>query len=175
MVGRHAALALAAASVAGCGGLSHGDIEQALEKAWTDDSTAMAHAAGVALPGGDPGALRGLGTTAKTARNLAEAYGGNVAGGIAGSVISGATRLAADFGVEGADQARKSIGIATASDWSVRNLEVLSERSSGDDHVVMIRYDLHAKIDGTDQTLAKDVTQKARLTADDGRWQVEQN
>ena len=157
-----------------CGEASDSEIESALEVAWTNDSLAMAQAADVELPGVDPGALRGIGSTARVANNLAQEYGGKIGGSVASGVINEASRVASDFGIDGADELRKSVGMATATDWSVRNMEVLSKRKSGEETVAMVRYDLDASINGVVTTLAKDVTHKLRIVQRDGGWKIEQ-
>lgn len=159
--------------LAGCGGASQSDIDKALVNAWSRDSIAMSQLAGVELPGSDPGALRGLGRSAQVAQAIASGYAGETAAGVAGAAINGVAQVASDFGVEGASEVRDSVGIATASDWTVRNLEVLSQRESGNEHVALVRYDLSATINGTTETLAKDVTHKIRLIDAENGWEIE--
>ncbi len=159
--------------LAGCGGASQTDIDEALVNAWSRDSIAMSQLAGVDLPGSDPGALRGLARSAQAAQAIASGYAGETAAGVAGAAINGVAQVASDFGVEGASEVRDSVGIATASDWTVRNLEVLSQRESGNEHVALVRYDLSATINGTTATLAKDVTHKIRLIDGQNGWEIE--
>ena len=166
-------LVCSALLLAACGGASRSDIDEALVDAWSRDSNAMSQLAGLALPGSDPGALRGLATSAKAAQAIASGYAGDTASEVAGAAINGVAQVASDFGIEGASEARDSVGIATATDWTVRNLEVLSERQSGEEYVAMVRYDLGATINGASETLAKDVTHKIRLIDGENGWEIE--
>lgn len=156
-----------------CGGVSQSEVDHALVEAWTSDSARMAQQAGVSLPGSEPGALHGMVSSAQAAQQVASEYGGDAVGGVVGAAVSGAAKVASDFGIEGAAEVHKSIGIATATDWKVRNLEILSERESGDEYVVQVRYDLGATVNGSQETLAKDVTHQVRLIDGDKGWMIE--
>ena len=57
---------VAVAMLAACGGMSHGDIEAALAEAWDENNAEMAIQSGVQLPGSEPGALRGVGSTPRS-------------------------------------------------------------------------------------------------------------
>jgi hypothetical protein len=156
-----------------CGGVSDDEIDQALATAWDKDPATMAHLAQVQLPGTEPGSLRGIGTSAKAAEEIASAYGGEIAADLTRSAINGAAKVASDFDIEGAAELRDAVGVATAKNWQVRSLEVLARRESGDDYVATVRYDLMADINGSTQTLFKDVTHQLRLVEGSDGWQVE--
>lgn len=168
----HIIALFATLALAGCGSASEGDVREALEQAWSSDRVRMAQSAGVEIPGGDPGAMRGIAGTVRVARDLATDYAGDFVGDIADGAINEASKLASDFGIEGADEARQSIGVAMAKDWTVRNLEILSERESGEDYAMLVRYDLAATVNGQATTLAKDVTHQIRLIDGDDGWEV---
>jgi hypothetical protein len=153
--------------------VSEGEIDEALSAGWSQDPRAMARIAQVQLPGSEPGGLKGIGTSARAAEEIASAYGGEMVGDLAHSAINGAAKVASDFDVEGAAEVRDAVGVATARNWQVRSLEVLAGRESGDDYVATVRYDLMAEIDGTPQTLFKDVTHKVRLVDGNDGWTVE--
>ncbi len=172
---RYPAIASALLLLTACGGLSDDDIDQALATAWDKDPAVMSQMAQVQLPGAEPGGLRGIGTSAKAAEELASAYGGEIAADLAHSAINGAAKVASDFDIEGAAEVRDAVGVATAKNWKVRNLEVLSRRESGEDYVATVRYDLMADINGSTQTLFKDVTHQLRLVDGSDGWQVEQS
>lgn len=160
-------------ALAGCGGVSEADMTEVLGKAWAEDHRAMAEMAGVKLPGQEAGAMRGLSETVGTASNIASEYGGQFAADVAGEVIDSTTRLAKDYGVDGADEVRQSIGVATATDWSVRNLEILSGRESGNGYVALVRYDLTANVNGERVILGRDVSHKFRLSRGEDGWEFE--
>lgn len=166
-------LPIMAAALTGCGGVSNGDVEAALESAWAEDTALMAKVAGINLPGEEPGALRGAAKSAKMATELANRYGGSIAGDTAASVINGASELAEDFGIDGANSVRAAIGVATASDWQVRNLEILAERESGDDVVANLRYDLSVTIQDEPVTIGRDIMHEVRLISTGAGWRVE--
>lgn len=172
MKGRGLALLLAIA-LGGCGGIGEDDMTAALETAWSEDAPGMAKLTGTDLPGAEPGELRGVASSAKVVTDLARGYAGDVGGDLAAGVIDGASSLAEDFGVEGAGEVRDAIGIATASEWKIRNLEVLSQRESGDDQVVSLRYDLNATMQGAPVTIARDITHEVRFLPTDDGWRVE--
>lgn len=166
-------LAATLLALSGCSKMSEDEMAAALEYAWANKTVDMASLSGTKLPGADPGALRGTASTAKAATEIARAYAGDIGGEVAQGAIDGVSGLAEDFGVEGATEVRGALGIATASDWTVRNLEVLAQRSSGDDYVASLRYDLTATIQGEPKTIARDITHETRfITTGDG-WRVE--
>lgn len=170
---RYSAIVSTLLLLTACGSLSDDDVNQALATAWDKDPVAMSQLAQVQLPGAEPGGLRGIGTSAKAAEELASAYGGEVAADLARSAINGAAKVASDFDIEGAAEVRDAVGVATAKNWRVRNLEVLSRRQSGEDYVATVRYDLMADINGSSQTLFKDVTHQLRLVDGSDGWVVE--
>lgn len=146
---RYPAIACALLLLTACGGVSDDEIDQALATAWDKDPATMAQLAQVQLPGAEPGGLRGIGTSAKAAEEIASAYGGEIAADLTRSAINGAAKVASDFDIEGAAELRDAVGVATAKNWQVRNLEVLARRESGDDYVATVRYDLMADINGS--------------------------
>lgn len=166
-------LALTMLALSACSKMSEDEMAAALERAWASNTAAMAALSGTALPGSEPGVLRGTARTAKAAKDIARAYAGDVGGELAQGAIDGVSGLAEDFGVEGATEVRGALGIATASDWTVRNLEVLAQRDSGADYVASLRYDLTATIQGEPTSIGRDITHQARFIATEGGWRIE--
>lgn len=160
-------------ALAGCGKMSDEEMTSSLEKAWTQDPAIMAQLSGTKVPGLEPGALRGGVKTAKALTEIAGSYGGSVGRDIAQGAIEGVSGVAEDLGVEGAGEARTALDIATASDWTVRNLEILEKRDSGTDLVATVRYDLTVNIRGTPKTIGRDITHAVRFISADGDWFVE--
>lgn len=161
------------ASLAACGGIGDDDVSAALEKAWDDDHLAMATQAGIKLPGQEPGGVRGLSETVNTANSLVAEYGGDLAGEIAKDAIETTSKLAVEYGVEGAEEFRDSLGLANAKDWRVQSLEILSGRESGEAYVAIVRYDLSVDIEGKQVSLGQDISHKVRMIDGADGWEVE--
>lgn len=171
---RGSAILLTCTLLAACGGLADSDVETALELQWENDPRAMADAYGIVIPGLERGAARGSAMAIQSLRNAAKDYGyaGEVIADAAGGVMSEGGKLAKEFGVEGADEFSEAVGLVNATDWNVNNLEVISKRTSGDDHLVKVRYDLSAKVDGKMKTLGQDFSHAVRLSEVDGTLMV---
>jgi hypothetical protein len=160
-------------SLAGCGGVDEDDVAISIEKAWDKDHLAMASQAGLELPGQEPGGVRGLSETANTANSLIAEYGGDLAGEIAKDTIETTSKLAAEYGIEGAEEFRDSLGLTNAKDWQVQSLEILSGRESGEAYVAIVRYDLSVDIDGKQVRLGQDISHKVRMINGPDGWEIE--
>jgi hypothetical protein len=161
---------LACALLSACGGLSDSDVEEALEQQWASDPRAMADAFEITIPGMEKGAARGAAQALQSLSEAAKDYGyaGEVVADAAGGVMSEGGKIAGEFGIEGAEEFTEAVGLINATDWTVSNLEIISKRSSGDDHLAKVRYDLSAKVDGKMQTLQQDISHSVRLADVDG-------
>jgi len=155
---------VAFAALTGCGAPDATDFEAALEASYTQDAPEFAKATGITIEGiADPGAIRGTASSARLAVDAVDKYAGGIAGSMARDVIDGATGLASDFGVQGADGLKAGIDSAMASDWDVANLEILASRKSGDSHVAQVRYDLFSTVGGTRKRMANQVTHSVSI------------
>lgn len=154
--------------VSACSGPSNKDAELALERAWKKDWSAMGRSTGL-LSGADaaPGVARGAGSSARVVIGAAEAYAGNLGGGVARTVIEGGAGLAADFGLKGAEKFQLNL-----AEWDITNLQVIDQRKSGEDYVVRIRYDIYAVIGGARRRIGTDLTQSVRLINPGGDWEA---
>lgn len=153
-----------------CGRLTESDVEAALEQQWEGDPRAMADAYGITIVGMEKGAARGTAQAIQSLREAAQDYGyaGEVIADAAGGVISEGGKIAGEFGIEGAEEFSEAVGLVNATDWTVSNLEIISKRSSGDDHLAKVRYDLSAKVGGKMQSLQQDISHSVRLADVDG-------
>lgn len=154
--------------LAACSGKpSSGDTEAAIEQAWEADWLDMGRSVGiVSAQDAGQGANRGIGSLTSQAIDLANSYGGAAAGETAKQIIGKSSSIAKDFGVAGTD----SVRFATASKWDVTNFAILESRSSNDEYVVDVRYDIAAIVDGKAEILGREVTQRLRLVRSDGDW-----
>ena len=159
--------------LAACGGIGHDDIEEVLEKEWSEERARMTELSGLELHGSEQGASRGVAASVKTARDLAAGYGGDLVGDIADTALAKGGQIAEEFGVEGVNQFVSDLGIANAKNWDVADLEVLAEREAGDAHVAQVRYSLSAEINGTRTLLGRDITHVVRVVPGSDGHEIE--
>lgn len=160
-------------SLAACGGMSDDDIKGAIEANWEGDPVTMSERSNANIPGLERGIVRGTAQSMRTAREATDGLAAGIVGDVAQMAIEEGGRLASEFGIEGADELHRSMGLANASDWTVRNLEVLSSRTSGDSYIARVRYDLSATLNGQDEVLGQDLSHMVRLVELDGKWVIQ--
>lgn len=166
--GRKALQATVLALLVGCASLPQSEMETIIEQAWEDDPALMAQDADVPFAAGGrelQGAVRGV-------RALARQYGGGIGGRLADDAIQTTSKLAGDIGFQGDADTRRTLSEATADQFDVVNLEVLSEDKNGDGILAVVRYNLRARIDGHTEIIARQVTQAIQFAETQGKWGI---
>ena len=166
-------VSLMSLALAACGGVSDSDIKGALEADWEHDPVSMSERSGASIAGLERGAVRGTARSLRTARDATSSFTAGVVGEVAKMAIEEGGHIATEFGIEGAEEFHRSMGLANASDWTVRNLEVLSSRTSGESHIARTRYDLSATLNGKDELLGQDLSHTIRLVRSGGDWIIQ--
>lgn len=162
-------------SLAACGDVSDADVKAALEANWESDPVSMADRSNADIPGLQRGVMRGTARSLRTARDATEGFAAGIAGDVAQKAIQEGGRLASEFGIEGAEDFHRTMGLANANDWTVRNLEVLSSRTSGDSYIARVRYDLTATLNGQDEVLGRDISHMVRMVESEGDWVIQRD